>query len=43
LGINHPYSQKALKVANKIFHANKDMPEVAAINWKITVITTGKN
>jgi hypothetical protein len=38
LGINNPYTHRALMVANRLFDANKVIPEVAAINWKLTVI-----
>ena len=25
-------------MANRLFNSNKDLPEVSAINWKLTVI-----
>lgn len=33
-----PYTNRALRVANRLFAANKGIPEVSAINWKLTVI-----
>lgn len=33
-----PYTNRALKVANRLFVANKELPEVSVINWKLTVI-----
>lgn len=33
-----PYSNRSLKVANRLFVANKQIPEVAAIVWNLTVI-----
>jgi len=38
LDIYSPHSHRALKVANRLFTANKEIPEVSAINWKLTVI-----
>ena len=33
-----PYTNRALKVANRLFNSNRDLAEVAAIDWKLTVI-----
>jgi hypothetical protein len=33
-----PYANRALRVANRIFEANKDLKEVYAVKWKLTVI-----
>lgn len=33
-----PYTNRALKVANRLFVSNKELPEVSVINWKLTVI-----
>lgn len=33
-----PYTNRALRVANRLFGANKEIPEVSAINWRLTVI-----
>ena len=38
LDIYSPYTNRALKVANRLFTSNKDIPEVANIKWKLTVI-----
>ena len=38
LSASNPYTHRTLKVANRIFDANKTIPEVSAINWKLTVI-----
>ena len=38
LDIYSPQSHRALKVANRLFTANKGIPEVSAIEWKLTVI-----
>lgn len=33
-----PYVNRAMRVANRLFSANKEIPEVESINWKLTVI-----
>lgn len=33
-----PHSNKALRVANRLFNANREMDEVSSIKWKLTVI-----
>lgn len=33
-----PYVNRAMRVANRLFSANREMPEVDNINWKLTVI-----
>jgi len=33
-----PYTNRALKVSNRLFQANKDMEEVSSIKWRLTVI-----
>lgn len=33
-----PHANRALRVANRIFDANKNLDEVKKINWKLTVI-----
>jgi len=38
LDLYSPYTNRAVKVANRLFVANKQIPEVAAIDWKLTVI-----
>ena len=38
LGIQSPYAHRTLNVANRLFNANKGLPEVASVNWKLTVI-----
>lgn len=36
--LNSPYTHRALRVANRLFQSNKDIPEVGSINWTLTVI-----
>jgi Zn-dependent protease with chaperone function len=38
LDLYSPHANRALRVANRLFVANKELPQVAAINWKLTVI-----
>lgn len=38
LDLYSPYTNRAVKVANRLFVANKQIPEVSAIQWKLTVI-----
>jgi len=38
LDMYSPYTYQAIRVANRLFVANKKIPEVAAVNWKLTVI-----
>ena len=38
LDMYSPYTNRALKVANRIFEANKGLAEVSAVKWKLTVI-----
>ena len=38
LGLNSPYTHRALKVSDRLFLGSKEIPEVAAINWRLTVI-----
>lgn len=38
LDLYSPYTNRAVKVANRLFVANKKIPEVSAIVWKLTVI-----
>ena len=43
LDLNSPYTHRAMRVANRLFLANKNIPEVEAIKWKLTVIENPKN
>ena len=38
LGSESPYTLRALRVSNRLFIANKQIPEVESINWKLTVV-----
>lgn len=38
LDMYSPYTNRALKVSNRLFQANKDMEEVSSIKWRLTVI-----
>jgi hypothetical protein len=38
LDLYSPYTNRAIQVANRLFTANKNLPEVSAITWKLTVI-----
>ena len=38
LDAKSPYLHKALRVANRLFLANKDLHDVSDINWTLTVI-----
>lgn len=38
-----PYTHRAMRIANRLFLANKKIPEVDAIEWKLTVIDNPKN
>lgn len=35
---DHKYTTHALRIANRLFTANKNLPEVKDIKWKLTVI-----
>ena len=35
---DHVLTRKTLQVGNRLFKANKEIPEVSNINWKLTVI-----
>jgi hypothetical protein len=36
--MEHPASKRALNVANKLFDANKQIPEIAQMNWTLTMV-----
>lgn len=38
LGLNSSYVHRTLNVSNRLFNANKEIPEVKVVNWKLTVI-----
>jgi hypothetical protein len=33
-----PYTLRAMRVANRLFAANKEIQEIASIEWKLTLI-----
>lgn len=38
VNVNSPYSLRALRVANRLFAANKEIAEIANVDWKLIVI-----
>nr|CAH0110056.1 unnamed protein product [Daphnia galeata] len=43
LPINHPYYARVKRVANRLLHANKHLPQIYTKTWTITVLDDSKN